>query len=99
TTTADRTFSLNETLGALQLARSGARLTASFTLAHPASVRVSLEKANGVVLATLLSKRLDAGQQSASWRGSVPPAARGAVVATNAIGKAALVAPLTAARR
>ena len=98
TTTAERGFALNQTLGALVVSRSGQGLNASFMLAHSATVTVTVEKPNGVVLATLLSKKLDAGSQAASWRGQVFGGYRVRVVATNAIGKATLVAPVTARR-
>ena len=98
TTTADRAFALNQTLGSLQVARSDHGLSASFSLAHPAAVVVTLEKPNGIVLATLLSKKLDAGPQTVIWSGSVAGGYRVRVVAANAIGKATLVAPLGARR-
>jgi hypothetical protein len=98
TTTAERTFALNQTLASLQVARSGTGLTASFSLAHPATVTVTVEKQNGIVLATLVSKKLDAGQQTASWRGTAGPGYRVRVVASNAIGTATLLAPVTTRR-
>jgi hypothetical protein len=73
-------------------------LTATFALAHPANVTVTVEKPNGIVLATLLSKKLDAGPQSAAWSGRAASGYRVRVVATNTIGKATLVAPVTARR-
>jgi hypothetical protein len=97
-TTADRSFALNETLGSLAVSRAGQGLTATFALAHPATVTVTVEKPNGIVLATLLSKKLDAGPQSATWSGRAASGYRVRVVATNAIGKATLVAPVTARR-
>jgi len=98
TTTADRTFALNQTLAALQVARSGTGLSASFSLAHPATVTVTVEKPNGIVIATLVSKKLDAGPQTASWTGRVAAGYRVRVVASNAIGKATLLAPITTRR-
>ena len=98
TTTADRTFALNQTLGALQVARSNGGLTASFALSHPAAVTVTVEKPNGIVLATLLSKKLDAGRQTAAWTGRTVDGYRVRVVASNSIGKATLLAPVTARR-
>ena len=97
-TTADRSFALNETLGSLTVTRAGQGVTATFTLAHPATVTVTVEKPNGIVLATLLSKKLDAGPQSATWSGRASSGYRVRVVATNSIGKATLVAPVTARR-
>jgi hypothetical protein len=98
TTTADRTFALNQTLGALQVARSNGGLTARFALSHPAAVTVTVEKPNGIVLATLLSKKLDAGSQTAAWTGRAVDGYRVRVVASNSIGKATLLAPVTARR-
>ena len=98
-TTADRSFELNQTLGALQVSRSGGGLSATFALAHPANVTVTVEKPNGIVLATLLSKRLEAGTQIATWKGSVVAGYRVRVVASNTIGKATLLAPVTARRK
>jgi hypothetical protein len=97
-TTAERGFALNDTLGSLAVSRSGQGVSASFTLAHTATVTVTVEKPNGVVLATLLSKKLDAGTQSASWAGPASGGYRVRVVATNAIGKATLLAPVAARR-
>jgi phosphodiester glycosidase len=98
TTTAERGFALNLTLGGLQVTRGDQGLTASFTLAHPAAVTVTVEKPNGIVIATALSKKLDAGPQSVSWSGRAAAGYKVRVVAVNAIGKATLVAPLTARR-
>jgi hypothetical protein len=98
TTTAERTFALNQTLASLQVARSSGGLTASFSLARPATVTVTVEKANGIVLATLVSKKLDTGSQTASWTGRVAAGYRVRVVASNAIGKATLLAPISARR-
>jgi phosphodiester glycosidase len=97
-TTAERTFELNETLGSLQVARTGNGASASFTLARPATVTVTVEKPNGIVLATLVSKRLDAGTQTATWTGRVAGGYRVRVVASNSIGSATLLAPVAARR-
>ena len=97
TTTADRPFSLNDTLGALQVSQTGSGLTATFQLAHPASVTVTVEKPNGIVIARLLSKKLDVGTQTATWSGRAA-GDRVRVVATNSIGKATLVSPVGARR-
>jgi hypothetical protein len=98
TTTADRQFAVNQTLGFLQVTPKGAGATATFQLAHTASVTVTVEKANGIVLATLLSKKLDPGPQSVAWSGPAGSGYRVRVVATNAIGKATLLSPLTSRR-
>jgi flagellar hook assembly protein FlgD len=98
TTTAERQFALNETLGALQVTPRSGGATATFQLAHAASVTVTVEKANGIVLATLLSKKLEVGAQSVTWSGRASGGYRVRVVATNAIGKATLLSPLTSRR-
>jgi len=98
TTTADRPFAVNQTLGFLQVTPKGAGATATFQLAHAANVTVTVEKANGIVLATLLSKKLDPGPQSVAWSGPAGSGYRVRVVATNAIGKATLLSPLTSRR-
>jgi flagellar hook assembly protein FlgD len=94
-TTADRQFVLNDTLGALQVAAKSNGITASFQLAHPANVTVTIEKANGIVVASPLSKKLDAGAQSVTWTGHPASGYRVRVVATNSIGKATLLSPVT----
>jgi phosphodiester glycosidase len=96
TTTADRSFALNQTLAGLQVARRAGGVDATFQLAHPATVTVTVEKPNGIVVGTMLSKKLDAGTQTATWTGNVPVGYRIRVVASNAIGKATLQTPVTA---
>jgi flagellar hook assembly protein FlgD len=98
TTTADRQFAVNQTLGFLQVAPKGAGAIATFQLAHPATVTVTVEKANGIVLATLLSKKLDPGTQTVTWKGPSGSSYRVRVVATNAIGTATLLSPLSSRR-
>jgi exopolysaccharide biosynthesis protein/flagellar hook assembly protein FlgD len=98
TTTADRQFAVNQTLGFLQVTPKGAGATATFQLAHAASVTVTVEKGNGIVLATLLSKRLDPGTQTVTWNGPAGGSYRVRIVATNAIGKATLLSPLNSRR-
>jgi flagellar hook assembly protein FlgD len=95
TTSADRQFSLNQTLGALQVERRGNGLAASFALARAANVTVTVEKPNGIVVATLVSKKLDAGPQTAAWTGSAPAGYKVRVVAANAVGTATLLTALT----
>jgi Phosphodiester glycosidase/FlgD Ig-like domain len=81
-TTAQRTFSVNDTLGSLVL--SGTNV--SFQLTRPADVAVTVEKANGVTVATVLAKKLAAGAQQVTWNGTPRSGYRVRVVATNAIG-------------
>jgi hypothetical protein len=59
---------------------------------------VTVEKGNGIVLATLLSKKLGPGSQSVTWNGPVGSGYRVRVVATNAIGTATLLSSLTSRR-
>jgi hypothetical protein len=98
TTTADRQFALNNTLGSLQVTPRSGGATATFQLAHAASVTVTVEKDNGIVLATLLSKKLEVGPQTVTWTGRSSSGYRIRVVAANAIGKATLLSPLTSRR-
>ena len=75
TSTADRLFSLNTTLGFLNVPstavalRTGSTLAASFTLAHPARVQVTLERASGAVVRTVLRANLQAGPATVRWDG------------------------------
>ena len=75
TSTADRPFSLNTTLGFLTapsaavVTRSGSNLAASFTLAHPAKVQVTLERGSGAVVRTLLRASLQPGPTNVRWNG------------------------------
>jgi flagellar hook assembly protein FlgD len=61
-------------------------------------VTVTVEKANGIVLATLLSKKLEVGSQSVTWSGRASGGYRVRVTATNAIGQATLLSPLVSRR-
>jgi hypothetical protein len=97
TTTADRSFALNDTLGSLQVVPASGGLTATFSLAHPATVTVTLEKPNGIVVATILSKALGAGPQTVSYTGR-SSGYRVRVVAVNSTGKATLLSPVGASR-
>jgi flagellar hook assembly protein FlgD len=110
---AERQVELNDTLGGLQATPPAAQLrprarsvvAATFQLAHPARVRVTVEKRSGVVVATLLDKSLPAGAQKVVWNGRTWTGAlafTGAyqlhVVAANAVGRASLLAPFVARR-
>jgi flagellar hook assembly protein FlgD len=97
-TAAERVFSLNLTLGALQVTLRDNGVAATFALARAAAVTATIERSNGIVVATLLSKKLEPGTQSVSWTGRPGSGYRVRVVATNTIGKATLVAPVTARR-
>jgi flagellar hook assembly protein FlgD len=112
TTTAERDILLDDTLGALQvsppaghLAAGATAVTAAFQLAHPATVTATIETRTGIVLATLVNKRLQPGAQSLPWDGRLwtgSLAFTGAyqvhVVATNSIGTVSLFAPFVARR-
>jgi len=77
TTTAERAFALNDTLGSLTLSTTTARLgagnrsalTAAFTLAHPATVTAVVATRTGVVVRTLFKGALDPGPQQLVWDG------------------------------
>ena len=80
-------------------------VTASFQLTHPAAVTATIETRTGIVLATLVNKKLQPGAQSLPWNGRLWTgglAFTGAyqvhVVATNSIGTVSLAAPFTARR-
>ena len=111
--TADRQFALNNTLGGLQAAPAAVQLrpkargavAASFDLAHPARVTVTVEKRSGIVIATVLDEQLAPGAQKVLWNGRTWTGAlafTGAyqlhVVATNSTGSVSLTAPFTARR-
>ena len=112
TTTAERDVLLDNTLSGLQvsppsghLAAGSTTVTAAFQLTHPATVTATVETRTGIVLATLVNKRLQPGAQSLPWNGRLwtgSLAFTGAyqvhVVATNSIGTVSLVAPFTARR-
>jgi len=110
---ADRQFSLDNTLGALQASPAVAQLrpkargsvAATFDLAHPARVTVTVEKRSGVVIATVLDDQLSPGPQKVLWNGRTwtgSLAFTGAyqlhVVAANSTGSVSLTAPFVARR-
>jgi flagellar hook assembly protein FlgD len=111
--TADRLFALDNTLGALQASPAVAQLrpkargsvAATFDLAHPARVTVTVEKRSGIVIATVLDEQRDAGPQKVLWNGRTWTGSLAFtgeyqlhVVATNTIGSVSLVSPFTARR-
>jgi len=112
TTTATRAFSLNETLGSLQVTPAAAHLaagttaaTATFQLVHPATVTATIETRTGIVIATLTSSKLQPGAQQLPWDGrsgdgklAFTGAYQVHVVATNTIGTVSLTAPFIARR-
>jgi flagellar hook assembly protein FlgD len=110
TSTADRLFAVNETLGNLSVRPSSfrlgkQRLSGSVAVAHPAQLSVTVETATGVVLRVLARQAVKPGTFAFSWdgrNGARRLVARGRmqihVVATNTLGRAELYAPFTARR-
>jgi hypothetical protein len=102
TSSAQRTFSLDDTLSslALKLGRRGLP-TATFQLTRAASVVVQIQRSNGVPVATLRSGQRPAGPQHATWRGQIDgrraPAGRYqvAVQAKSSVGTSSLAAPFS----
>jgi flagellar hook assembly protein FlgD len=104
TSTAQRTFTLDDTLGSLAVAgSSGARgVTATFQLGRAAAAVVTVERRNGIVVATLLHDDLAPGRQTVSWdgrRSNGKAAPNGGyqihVEVTSAVGTVSLVAQFT----
>jgi hypothetical protein len=112
TSTADRSFALDNTVGFLtvtpasvKLTRNNTRLTASYTLIRPAKTTVSIETARGVVVKTILNGSVPAGPYSLPWAGkdasgrlAYGGAYRVHVSATNEVGTVDLYASFTARR-
>jgi hypothetical protein len=108
--TADRLFSLNRTLGALSVAPTtltvgnGAQLRAAFALARAADVIVTVETPTGAVVATPLRENREAGSNTAIWNGRLGTALAHAgryvlrVTAKNEVGSTTLAAPFTVRR-
>jgi hypothetical protein len=90
--TADRQFSLNNTLGFLTTRTSGRRAVASFKLARPARVVVRIETPGGALVRALPARSLPAGEATASWTGR-PGRYVASVTATNDVGAVELTAP------
>ena len=98
-TTAQRTFSLDDTLSSLSVTGgSRGRPTATFRLTRAADVLVQIKRRNGVAVATLLAGPSRAGPQRVTWRGRIGrhPAHRGryrvVVEATSPVGTSSLMA-------
>jgi flagellar hook assembly protein FlgD len=102
TTSAQRTFSLDDTLSSLavKLGRGG-RPTATFQLTRAANVLVQIQRPNGVPVATLRSGQRPAGPEHATWRGRIAgrraPGGRYqvAVQAKSSVGTSSLAAPFS----
>ena len=72
TTSAQRTFSLDDTLSSLALKIGGHGLpTATFLLTRAATVLVQIQRPNGVPVATLRSGQRAAGPEQVTWRGRI----------------------------
>lgn len=109
--TAERAFSLNLTLGyakangPLVVPRARPRTVALFALTHAATVTSRIETRSGVVLRTLARRSYEPGSVAVAWDGAT---ASGAVVysgsyvarviATNELGTVDLTAPFTVRR-
>ena len=99
TTSAQRTFSLDDTLSSLKVtsARRG-QATATFELARTATVVVRIERPNGIPVAGFRLKSLAPGMQRITWRGRIgrqnAPGGRYKVEvdATSSVGTSSLVA-------
>jgi hypothetical protein len=102
TTSAQRTFSLDDTLSSLVLAMGGHGLpTATFQLTRPATVIVQVQRPNGVPVATLRSGPRAAGPEHVTWSGRIggrrAPGGhyQVAVQAMSSIGTSSLAAPFS----
>ena len=102
TTTAQRTFSLDDTLSSLAVALGGNGLpTATFQLTRPATVVVQIQRPNGVPVATLRAGQQPAGSEQATWRGRIAghwaPAGRYqvSVQAKSSVGTSSLAVPFS----
>ena len=101
-TSAQRTFSLDDTLSSLALTTDSKGVpTATFLLTRSATVLVQIQRPNGVPVATLRSGQQAAGPESVTWRGRIgrhrAPGGRYqvAVQATSSIGTSSLAAPFS----
>jgi hypothetical protein len=103
--TADRVFSLNNTLGFITVQplrvtvrkKRGGRLTIGFTLTRPARVNVTITSKTGQLLRVIRNANAPAGKVVVLWNGKYPngkPVFSGTyvakVVATNSVGRAEL---------
>ncbi len=102
TTSAQRAFSLDDTLSSLAVRIGGRGLpAATFQLTRTASLVVRIERRNGIAVATFRLGRRTAGPQHVTWRGRIGrrPAPRGRyqvdVVATSSMGTSSLTAPFS----
>jgi hypothetical protein len=109
--TADRLFSLNRTLGGLSVAPavlpvspSGASLRATFALTRPAKVTATIHTVSGALFAVADRRSLEAGAQSISWNGRAGRALAHSgrytlkIAATNEFGRVDLAVPFSVRR-
>jgi len=105
---AERSFSLNNTLGSLTVgsARRGGTVRGGFTLSRAAQVRATILTASGSTVRSLPARSRAAGAQTITWNGrstygSLVRAGRYQlrVTAQNAVGTVSLTAPFTIRRR
>ncbi|HEX3453336.1 MAG TPA: phosphodiester glycosidase family protein, partial [Gaiellaceae bacterium] len=102
TTTATRTFSLDDTLSSLAVQSGSGSPTASFDLTRAATVLVQVERLTGVPVATVRSGKLPVGVERLTWNGKTTggrnaPSGRYevAVQTTSTVGTSTLVAPFS----
>jgi flagellar hook assembly protein FlgD len=102
TTTAQRTFSLDDTLRSLTVKATSSRgESARFFLSRPADVVVRVERRNGVAVATIRFSHLASGAHHVAWNGEIGKKRATAekylmrVDATSTIGASSLVAPFS----
>jgi flagellar hook assembly protein FlgD len=102
TTTAQRTFAVDDTLSSLAVTVQPRRsATATFQLTRAATVVVQVQRPNGVPVATLRSGQQAAGQEHVAWHGKIgrrrAPSGRFqlAVQATSFVGTSTLAAPFS----
>lgn len=106
TTTAQRAFSLDDTLSSLALTLDSHGLpTATFKLSRAATVLAQIQRPNGIAVATLRSGPQPAGTEQVTWRGRIGKhrAPGGhyqvAVQATSSVGTSSLAAPFSMPKR
>jgi hypothetical protein len=102
TTSAQRTFTLDDTLSSLALKTDRHGLpAATFLLTRAAKVVVQIQRPNGVPVATLRSGQRAAGPERAAWNGRIgrrrAPGGRYQLVveATGSVGASSLAAPFS----
>jgi hypothetical protein len=101
TTSAQRSFSLDDTLSSLALTPGGHGTTATFKLTRAATVLVQVQRQNGVPVANLRSGSQQPGTEQVTWHGRIghrrAPGGRYQVVvqATSSIGTSSLAAPFS----